>query len=221
MEPPLGDLLADARDTEPRAREPFSGSVLVHASPRRVVHAPAGDVLTPRTRQPEKGAMLGAFLARRQLHPLLPFTRLFYAGCVRFLDVYIVALPEKTRALYDALSNTLWDPARIRFHQRKPRVWNAAEEPPAVADLGGVSEVTLTITSWSGWETGARAAERCSRALPLEHFVAWVCQEATSVPAASSPAAITGWVARWFGLLAVATQRAFAASPLKLFPEKA
>ena len=73
---------------------------------------------------------------------------------MRFLDVYIVALPEKTRALYDALSNTLWDPARIRFHQRKPRVWNAAEEPPAVADLGGVSEVTLTITSWSGWETG-------------------------------------------------------------------
>ena len=52
-------------------------------------------------------------------------------------DVYIVALPERTRALYDALSNALWDRARIRLHEGKTRIWNAAgEEPPAVADLG-------------------------------------------------------------------------------------
>ena len=138
-----------------------------------------------------RGAMLGALLARRELHSLLPFARQFYSspsvytwcdddGCPHeviqgeggeqgdplmrafyalaqhdalcdlqgqlrdgeavfaFLDdVYIVALPERTRALYDALSNALWDRARIRLHEGKTRIWNAAgEEPPAVADLG-------------------------------------------------------------------------------------
>ena len=38
---------------------------------------------------------------------------------------------------------------------------------------------------------------------------------AESVPAPSRPAAITTWVARWSGLLAVATQRALAASLLE------
>ena len=42
--------------------------------------------------------------------------------------------------------------------------------------------------------------------------------KATAVPAASRPAAITAWVARWSGLLAVAAQRAFAASLLELPP---
>ena len=48
--------------------------------------------------------------------------------------------------------------------------------------------------------------------LPARH-------KATAVPAASRPAAITAWVARWSGLLmllAVAAQRAFAASLLEL-----
>ena len=130
-----------------------------------------------------RGAMLGALLARRELHSLLPFARQFYSspsvytwcddgGCPHeviqgeggeqgdplmpafyalaqhdalcdltgqlrdgeavfaFLDdVYIVALPE---------NNALWDRARIRLHEGKTRIWNAAgEEPPAVADLGG------------------------------------------------------------------------------------
>ena len=34
----------------------------------------------------------------------------------------------------------------------------------------------------------------------------------TTVPAASRPAAITAWVARWPGLLAIAAKRAYAAS---------
>ena len=127
-----------------------------------------------------RGAMLGALLARRELHSLLPFARQFYSspsvytwcdddGCPHeviqgeggeqgdplmpafyalvqhdalcdlqgqlrdgeavfaFLDdVYIVALPERTRALYDALSNALWDRARIRLHEGKTRCWGGA-----------------------------------------------------------------------------------------------
>ena len=154
-----------------------------------------------------RGAMLGALLARRELHSLLPFVRQFYSspsvytvytwcdddGCPHeviqgeggeqgdplmpafyalaqhdalcdlqgqlrdgeavfaFLDdVYIVALPEKTRALYDALSNALWDRARIRLHERKTRIWNAAgEEPPAVADLGGDAREPVWVGDWS------------------------------------------------------------------------
>ena len=154
-----------------------------------------------------RGAMLGALLARRELHSLLPFVRQFYSspsvytvytwcdddGCPHeviqgeggeqgdplmpafyalaqhdalcdlqgqlrdgeavfaFLDdVYIVALPERTRALYDALSNALWDRARIRLHERKTRIWNAAgEEPPAVADLGGDAREPVWVGDWS------------------------------------------------------------------------
>ncbi|CAE7924529.1 unnamed protein product, partial [Symbiodinium sp. KB8] len=62
-------------------------------------------------------------------------------------DVYIVALPE-SRALYDALSTALWDRARIRLHESKTRIWNAAgEEPPAVADLGG--DAREPVGDWS------------------------------------------------------------------------
>ena len=65
-------------------------------------------------------------------------------------DVYIVALPERTRALYDALSTALWDRARIRLHEGKTRVWNAAgEEPPAVADLGGDAHEPVWVGDWS------------------------------------------------------------------------
>ena len=151
-----------------------------------------------------RGAMLGAPLARRELHSLLPFARQFYSspsvytwcdddGCPHeviqgeggeqgdplmpafyalaqhdalcdlqgqlrdgeavfaFLDdMYIVALPERTRALYDALSNALWDRARIRLHEGKTRIWNAAgEEPPAVADLGGDAREPVWVGDWS------------------------------------------------------------------------
>ena len=151
-----------------------------------------------------RGAMLGAPLARRKLHSLLPFARQFYSspsvytwcnddGCPHeviqgeggeqgdslmpafyalaqhdalcdlqgqlrdgeavfaFLDdVYIVALPERTRALYDALRNALWDRARIRLHEGKTRIWNAAgEEPPAVADLGGDAREPVWVGDWS------------------------------------------------------------------------
>ena len=43
-------------------------------------------------------------------------------------DVYIVALPEWVRALYDALSAALWERARIHLHEGKTRIWNAAGE---------------------------------------------------------------------------------------------
>ena len=34
-------------------------------------------------------------------------------------DVYIVALPERIRALYDALSAALWNRARLCLHEGK------------------------------------------------------------------------------------------------------
>ena len=63
-------------------------------------------------------------------------------------DVYIVALPERTRALYDALSTALWDCARIR--PTKARL--ASGMPGRSRVLSPTSEVTLT--SRSGSETG-------------------------------------------------------------------
>ena len=53
-------------------------------------------------------------------------------------DVYLVAAPERVRALYDALAAALWHHARIRLHEGKTRIWNAAgEEPGGIADLSG------------------------------------------------------------------------------------
>ena len=46
-------------------------------------------------------------------------------------------------------------------------------------------------------------------------------RKAGTVTAASRPAAITAWVARWSGLLAVAAQRTYAASLLELPPAEA
>ena len=65
-------------------------------------------------------------------------------------DVYIVALPERVRALYDALSAALWERARIRLHQGKTRIWNVVgEEPPAIADLGGSAIEPVWVGDWS------------------------------------------------------------------------
>ncbi|CAE7242891.1 unnamed protein product [Symbiodinium sp. CCMP2592] len=41
-------------------------------------------------------------------------------------DTYVVAAPDRVRTLYDALAAALWDRARIRLHQGKTRIWNAA-----------------------------------------------------------------------------------------------
>ena len=58
-------------------------------------------------------------------------------------DVYVVAPPERVRVLYDALAAALWAHARIRLHEGKTRIWNAAgEEPPNIADLAADSEPT-------------------------------------------------------------------------------
>ena len=64
-----------------------------------------------------------------------------------------------------------------------------------------------------GVETGGRFGTETVQLLRL-----LARHKASAVPAASRPAAITGWVARWSGLLAVAAQRAFAASLLELPP---
>eukprot|EP00439_Symbiodinium_sp_Y106_P004436 s3134_g1.t1 len=73
------------------------------------------------------------------------------AGMVEF-----VPLPHREMqwapdwGLYDALSNALWDRARIRLHEGKTRIWNAAgEEPPAVADLGGDAREPVWVGDWS------------------------------------------------------------------------
>ena len=67
-------------------------------------------------------------------------------------DTYIVAAPERVRTLYDiydALASALWDRARIRLHQGKTRIWNAAgEEPPDIADLGE-GEESVWVGDWT------------------------------------------------------------------------
>ncbi|OLQ08844.1 hypothetical protein AK812_SmicGene7597 [Symbiodinium microadriaticum] len=64
-------------------------------------------------------------------------------------DTYIVAAPDRVRTLYDALASALWDRARIRLHQGKTRIWNAAgEEPPDIADLGE-GEESVWVGDWT------------------------------------------------------------------------
>ena len=64
-------------------------------------------------------------------------------------DVYVVAPPERVRVLYDALAAALWAHARIRLHEGKTRIWNAAgEEPPNIADLAADSE-PVWVGDWS------------------------------------------------------------------------
>eukprot|EP00439_Symbiodinium_sp_Y106_P022169 s7562_g2.t1 len=82
-------------------------------------------------------------------------------------DVYIVALPERVRALYDALSAALWERARIRLHEGKTRIWNAAgEDPPAIADLGGSATVNQGLTVL-GSPLGPSIPEQARRARAL------------------------------------------------------
>ena len=64
-------------------------------------------------------------------------------------DTYIVAAPDRVRTLYDTLASALWDRARIRLHQGKTRIWNAAgEEPPNIGDLGG-NEESVWVGDWT------------------------------------------------------------------------
>ena len=74
-------------------------------------------------------------------------------------DGCVVALPERTRALYDALSNDLQDRARIRLHEGKTRIWIL----PGSRLQSPTSEVTPM--SRSGSETGP------SRPTPGPHHV--------------------------------------------------
>ena len=64
-----------------------------------------------------------------------------------------------------------------------------------------------------GIETGGRFGTEAVQLLRL-----LASHRADSVPAHLRPAAITSWVARWSGLLAVAAQRAYAATLLELPP---
>eukprot|EP00439_Symbiodinium_sp_Y106_P055787 s4313_g7.t1 len=64
-------------------------------------------------------------------------------------DVYVVNPPERVRVLYNALAAALWAHARIRLHEGKTRIWNAAgEEPPNIADLAADSE-PVWVGDWS------------------------------------------------------------------------
>ena len=64
-------------------------------------------------------------------------------------DVYVVALPERIRELYDLLAAALWNRARVRLHEGKTRIWNAAgEEPPNISDLAAGSSEPVWVGNW-------------------------------------------------------------------------
>ena len=72
-----------------------------------------------------------------------------------FDDVYIIALPEWIRALYDALSAALWGRAQICLHEGKTRIWNAAS-----------TDVGFQASTWCGrgGERGAnQSVPSCSK----------------------------------------------------------
>ena len=78
--------------------------------------------------------------------------------------------------------------------------------PQAASDIPRVGAVI-------GAEVGGRFGAETVQLLRL-----LARHKAATVPAASRPAGITAWVARWSGLLAVAAQRAYAAFLLELLP---
>ena len=77
-------------------------------------------------------------------------------------------------------------------------------------ELGRARRCRLVVV---GIETGGRFGTEAVQLLRL-----LARHRADSVPAHLRPAAITSWVARWSGLLAVAAQRAYAATLLELPP---
>ena len=65
-------------------------------------------------------------------------------------DKYVVSAPERTGELHGALEDALWRHARIRLHQGKTRVWNAAgEEPSDLARLQPVGADPVWTGAWS------------------------------------------------------------------------
>ena len=65
-------------------------------------------------------------------------------------DTYVVSAPERTGELHGALEDALWRRARIRLHQGKTRVWNAAgEEPSDLARLQPVGADPVWTGAWS------------------------------------------------------------------------
>ena len=50
-------------------------------------------------------------------------------------DVYAICMPERTRAVYDLLSEKLLAGAGIRLHTGKTRVWNQAGSAPQAWEI--------------------------------------------------------------------------------------
>ena len=70
-------------------------------------------------------------------------------------DVYVVALPERIRELYDLLAAALWNRARVRLHESKTRIWNAAgEEPPNISDLAAGSSEPVWVGNCTPPQSG-------------------------------------------------------------------
>ena len=65
-------------------------------------------------------------------------------------DTYVVSAPERAGELHGALEDALWRHARIRLHQGKTCVWNAAgEEPSGLARLQPVGADPVWTGAWS------------------------------------------------------------------------
>ena len=65
-------------------------------------------------------------------------------------DTYVVSARGRTGERHGALEDALWRHARIRLHQGKIRVWNAAgEEPSGLARLQPVGADSVWTGAWS------------------------------------------------------------------------
>ena len=85
---------------------------------------------------------LYAMAQQPALHEVQPALREGEAIPAYLDDIYIVAVPERVRELYERYRAALWSHARVELNFGKTRIWNAAgAEPRHIADLqqGGLT----------------------------------------------------------------------------------
>ena len=65
-------------------------------------------------------------------------------------DIYVVSLPDRTRAIFNMVHERLRHHAGIEVHLGKTRVWNAAGEEPADMSSLQTAEAAQTDPIWVG-----------------------------------------------------------------------
>eukprot|EP00439_Symbiodinium_sp_Y106_P003249 s2597_g1.t1 len=114
-------------------------------------------------------------------------------------DTYVVSAPERTGELHGALEDALWRHARLRLHQGKTRVWNAAgEEPSGLARLQPVAADPVWTGAWSlpadqrgllvlGAPLGIRVKLSCAVSLAANAWSKTSCSAVSLLSAICSP----------------------------------